>query len=197
MSATLISAQFRDPIHDAQKAFRALLSAMSRPGTIIELPQPATAPQPMGPALAAIALALLDDTTPVWLDTTLSTDTVLQYLRFHSGVRVVSDPKQAAFGFCGTPQNLTDLRLFPHGDATYPDRSATLVLQLPSLTDGPRVTLTGPGIETAISVAPAGLPDWFWQAWNENTERYPLGIDVILADGRSVIGLPRTTKASS
>ncbi|QRM32359.1 phosphonate C-P lyase system protein PhnH [Microvirga sp. VF16] len=196
MNSEVISAPFRNPIHEAQQAFRALLSATSRPGTIVELPVPPASPQPLGPTLSAIALTLLDDTTPVWLDATLATEAVLRYLRFHTGARVVSDPKQAAFGIIGSPQNLTDFRLFSYGDAAYPDRSATLVLQVPSLTGGSTVSLAGPGIETSISVTPAGLPSWFWHRWNENAASYPIGVDVILADDRSVIGLPRTIKAT-
>ncbi|PSH60871.1 phosphonate C-P lyase system protein PhnH [Phyllobacterium sophorae] len=196
MNDSIIASQFREPVHDSQATFRALLSATSRPGTIIDIPSPTTSPAPLGSALTAIALSLLDDTTPLWLDAALNTDSVTNYLRFHSGVRTVSDPREAMFGFFSCADTLIDFDRFNRGDSFYPDRSATLVVQLPSLTGGRPVSLSGPGIETETSVAPAGLPEGFWTHWNENAASYPVGIDLVLADQRSVLGLPRTTKAS-
>ena len=103
---------------------------------------------------------------------------------------------QGAVALIAAPLAMPPLTVFACGLAAYPDRSATLVLQIPSLVGGQPVSLSGPGIEHSIAVAAAGLPDWFWPAWNENAERYPLGIDVFLADGEAVVGLPRTTRAS-
>jgi len=196
MTARIISPQFDNPVHDTQQAFRALLSATSKPGTIVEPPLPRSAPAPLTPALAAIALTLLDDTTSVWIDPALASDDVLRYLRFHTGAVVVAERSSAQFAMIATLENLDDLAAFPGGDASYPDRSATLIVQLPSLTTGNQVQLAGPGIEHTIAVAPAGLPQAFWTRWNENAGRYPCGIDIIFTDGRAVMGLPRTTKAS-
>jgi len=196
MTTGPIPPQFDNPVHDTQQAFRALLSAASKPGTIVQPPLPRAVPSPLTPALAAIALTLFDDTTSVWIDPVLASDDVLRYLLFHTGATVVSDRSAAEFAMIASLENLGDLSVFPGGDPSYPDRSATLIILLPSLTAGAQIRLSGPGIETTITTAPDGLPDPFWRQWNENSSRYPCGIDIIFTDGRAVMGLPRTTKAS-
>jgi alpha-D-ribose 1-methylphosphonate 5-triphosphate synthase subunit PhnH len=196
MSIDVISAPFENPIHDAQQTFRALLSATSRPGTMVQPPLPRATPSPFTSALCSIALTLFDDTTTVWLDDTLATEDVLRYLRFHTGATIVAEQSDAAFGVIIDARNLSDFGAFSVGDATYPDRSATLIVQLPSLTGGAEVTLSGPGIERTTTVSPTGLPDGFWHWWKKNANRYPCGIDMIFTDGTAVMGLPRTTKAS-
>ncbi|MGZ9724193.1 phosphonate C-P lyase system protein PhnH [Rhizobium miluonense] len=197
MSTEAIAAQFGNPTHDTQQAFRALLSASSRPGTLQYPPLPTSAPARFSLALCAIALTLFDETTSVWLDPELLSEEVVRYLRFHTGAPLVGEKSAASFAVIVTPSLLLDLAAFPSGDSAYPDRSATLVVQVPSLTGGPEVVLRGPGIEAAISISPAGLPEGFWQIWNENSNRYPCGIDLYLTDGTAVMALPRTTKASA
>ncbi|OPY94420.1 hypothetical protein A5906_13960 [Bradyrhizobium sacchari] len=189
----MIPLAFRDPVHDSQSAFRRLLRALSRPGTPVSLPGPAEAPEPMGGPLAAIALTLADADCPIWLDPALSTERVRRYLHFHTNAPQLADPRAAAIALIGDAGWLPGLNGFHPGDAPYPDRSTTLILQLPALTGGSTVRLSGPGIETTTSLAPLGLPNWFWPAWHENAARYPLGVDIFLTDDRAVVGLPRST----
>ncbi|TBX97265.1 phosphonate C-P lyase system protein PhnH [Rhizobium laguerreae] len=196
MSIHIISAPFENPIHETQQTFRALLSATSRPGTVVRLPLPDAAPSPFTRSLCSIALTLFDDTTPIWLDDALASDDVLQYLRFHTAAAIVAERSDAAFGIMADARDLSDFSAFSVGDATYPDRSATLIVQLPSLTGGAEVNLSGPGIEHTTPASPTGLSDGFWHWWNENANRYPCGIDMIFTDGIAVMGLPRTTKVS-
>ncbi|WP_244608614.1 phosphonate C-P lyase system protein PhnH [Bradyrhizobium algeriense] len=194
MTADLIPSGFRDPVHEVQTAFRRLLKALSRPGTPVSLPGPDEPPAPMAGPLAAIALMLADADCPIWLDATLSTEPVRRYLHFHTNAPQVIDPKAATIALIGDAGRLAGLRGFHPGEAAYPDRSTTLVLQIPALTGGPAVRLSGPGIETTASLAPRGLPDWFWPFCRENAARYPLGVDIFITDDLSVIGLPRSTK---
>ncbi|QPF90799.1 phosphonate C-P lyase system protein PhnH [Bradyrhizobium commune] len=197
MTADLVPPAFRDPVHDSQSAFRRLLRALSRPGTPVSLPGPAQPPAPMGGPLAAIALTLADTDCPIWLDGALSTEPVRRYLHFHTNAPQVADTKAAAIALIGDAGRLAPIGGFHPGEAAYPDRSTTLVLQVPALTGGPTVRLCGPGIETTASFAPRGLPDWFWAAWRENAARYPLGVDIFLTDDRDVVGLPRSTKVEA
>jgi len=77
MTDTLL-AGFSDTTLDSQRAFRAALDALSRPGRIVTMPDllPDGAPVPLMPATAALALALFDYETPVWLDEAADTPAV-------------------------------------------------------------------------------------------------------------------------
>ncbi|WP_321897321.1 phosphonate C-P lyase system protein PhnH [Burkholderia cepacia] len=197
MIAVPVAPHFGDPIHDAQAAFRGLLKALSRPGTRVPLPGSEMPPAPMGAALAAVALTLADGDCPVWLDAALDSADIHRYLHIHTNAARVAAPEAAVIALIAEPQDMPQFSVFRNGEAAYPDRSATIVIQVPALEGGGTVTLRGPGIETATKIAPRGLPDWFWPAWIENTSRYPLGVDIFLVDRGSVIGLPRTTKVES
>src|SRR5205085_9658262 len=84
--ATAVAPGFTEPVLGAQTAFRAVMNAMARPGTVLPLAGIAQAPAPLLPAAAAIALALVDYETPVWLDPALAgASAVGRWLAFHSG----------------------------------------------------------------------------------------------------------------
>ncbi len=183
---------FADPVHDAQAVFRVLLSAMARPGIARTVPQELDAPAPLDSATAALALTLFDNDTPVWIDWIADTPPLRDFLRFHCGCPLSERSQAAAFALVTDPTNMPRLALLAQGIDQYPDRSATLLLQLPDLESGPPVQLRGPGIRESETIRPAGLPDWFWNDWRLNTAQFPLGVDIFLTSGRTVIGLPRS-----
>jgi alpha-D-ribose 1-methylphosphonate 5-triphosphate synthase subunit PhnH len=184
-----------DPVHDSQRIFRALLRALAHPGSRVALGQGIEGPLPLDPATAAAALTLADYDTPVWIDWIADTPQLRSYLKFHCGCPIVERSQEAAFAVVSDPENMPRLALFAQGIDQYPDRSATLLLQVPDLEQGPGVTLSGPGIREAVRIAPAGLPDWFWNDWRLNAAQYPLGVDIFLTCGEAVIGLPRSILA--
>lgn len=178
---------FADPVHDAQRTFRAALEAMARPGTIESIVAPRERPGDFAPAAVALALALADSETAIWLaDTGAAT---ADYLRFHCGCPIVDDPQAAMFalGDAGTP--LTD---FCVGDEIAPERATTVILSVEGFDKGARWQLSGPGIETRQALACSGLDPHFISFWQTNQRRFPAGIDVFLAAGESLVGLPRT-----
>lgn len=184
-----------DPVHDSQAIFRDLLSAMARPGRPVRLSRAVEAPAPLDPATAVAALTLVDNDTPLWIDWIADTPPVRAYLKFHCGCPIEERSQMAAFALVTDPSNMPRLALLAQGVDQYPDRSATLFLQLPSLEDGPVVSLVGPGIQDRAVIRPAGLPDWFWNDWRLNAAQFPLGVDIILTCGETVIGLPRSILA--
>ncbi|MGX5806003.1 phosphonate C-P lyase system protein PhnH [Bradyrhizobium sp. Arg314] len=195
MTMRSLARQFEDPIHDAQLAFRQLLTALSRPGTSVSLRQPIGSPHPLNGTMAAIALTLVDGDCPSWLSRSIATDDVRSYLHLHTNALLTAEPDTASLAFVGDAAEFLPFSCFNVGEASSPDKATTVVVRLPSLSDGPTVILGGPGIETTVAIAPAGLPDWFWPEWKTNTARYPLGVDVFLVDDSQLIGLPRSTKA--
>ena len=185
----------KDPVHDSQRIFRGLLEAMAHPGRPVALGAGIEGPVPLDPATAAAALTLTDYDTPVWIDWIADTPQVRSYLKFHCGCPILERSQDAVFAVISDPENMPRLALFAQGLDKYPDRSATILLQVPSLEAGLKVTLTGPGIRATAEVAPAGLPDWFWNDWRLNAAQFPLGVDIFLTCGETVIGLPRSVLA--
>ena len=182
-----------DPAHDNQRIFRAILLTMSRPGTVTVLGNWPRPPQGLHPAAAAVCLALVDMDTPLWMDPAASQE-VQTYLRFHCGCPMENDPGKGAFALIADGLELPDLDLFNPGDIEYPDRSATLIIQVASLNVGRGVQLTGPGIQGDIRLHVDRLDAGFWQALQHNNSRFPLGFDVILATETEIVSLPRTVQ---
>src|SRR5262249_42111267 len=95
---------FPAPVLASQAAFRALRAALARRGPARPLTPAAAAPSPLSTTAAAVALAMLDYETPVWLDAALAQPPqVADWIRLHAGARVTSDPRQAAFAFIADP----------------------------------------------------------------------------------------------
>lgn len=181
---------FSDPVFDAQAAFRAVLGAFSYPGRVHEIGAELDPPPPFDPATAALALTLLDADTRVWLDPAAKSGAAPEFLRFYCGTPF-SDEAAAHFALIAKPDTMPALGVFKIGEDRYPDGAATLVIQLPSLTAGPETVWTGPGIDGATTVRAGGLPPDFWRQWADNRALYPLGVDVVLTSGTTIIGLPR------
>ncbi|MDX8450219.1 phosphonate C-P lyase system protein PhnH [Mesorhizobium captivum] len=184
-----------DGDHSENRGFRVILQAMSRPGVPMWVDDlNAIERGQLPPAIRCIARCLFDVDSPVWLDAALNSSRARDFLSLVCGATVVADPAAAAFALIGAPADMPRINVFEAGDQDYPDRSTTLVVFVPALVGGPSVTLTGPGIETTVTIDPAGLPQWFWPAWDDNTSIFPRGVDIFLTDGVSLVGLPRTSR---
>jgi len=192
-----VALAFADPVHDSQRTFRAVMNAMARPGTIQAVAGLAAAPGPLFPVAAAVAVALADYETPLWLDAPLAASSeVAAYLTFHTGARIVAAPAHAIFALVADAGSLPDFAEFALGTDVYPDRSTTLILQVASLTDGARLRLQGPGIKGHASLAIAGLPADISARLTANHARFPRGVDLVLAGPEGVAALPRTTRVA-
>lgn len=186
-------AGFADPVFDSQRVFRGVLDAMSEPGRVITLGASPLAPGPLHPATVAIALALIDFETPVWLDAAAATTEVMAHLRFHCGCPIVDGPARARFAIIADAAAMPELGAFDGGTDEYPDRSATLIVQADRLKAGTGHRLTGPGIATEARLDAQGLPERLWEALRANHGRFPRGVDMLLTAGASLAALPRTT----
>jgi len=185
-----LSAGFADPVGAAQATFRAVLTALSEPGRVLALELALEPPPPLGPAAAAVALSLLDGDTPLWCDRT--SRGALPSLRFHTGVPLVEAPEQARFALIADAAQLPSLAAFEAGSDEYPDRSATVIVEVGALGEGRALVLRGPGIPDRRTLAVRGLPAGFAAEWHANHARFPRGIDVILTAGNRLAGLPRS-----
>lgn len=186
---------FASPVHGAQRAFRQILQAMARPGTIQDCGGELDPPSRLSPAMASVCLTLADADAPLWLSPALSTDAAVGYLKFHCNAPMLDEVGRASF-VLADGAGMPALDACALGDDRYPDRSATLVVEVPRLsTEGPGVwVLRGPGIETTATLATEGLPGDFPARWRDNAARYPCGVDLILTCGSRLAALPRTTR---
>ncbi len=188
---------FADPVFDAQSVFRGVLTALSRPGHIVDLAVSVAAPLPLVAGAAAIVAALADDTTPVYLDPALSHGAVPAWVGFHTGAPIVADPAAAIFAVLADPAEIPPFHAFQQGTAEYPDRSTTLIQQVQSLDGGgPGLVLAGPGIDGQARLAPGPLPNDFVARLRANRALFPCGIDLFLVAGSRIVGLPRSARVS-
>lgn len=194
-TATPLAPGFDDPVHNSQQAFRAALDALARPGRIECLPGLPERVPGLGAASAAIALALVDFETTVWLDD--ASTTAAAFLRFHCGCAIVDEPHRANFAFAKGFDNLPSLDSFALGSDAAPQDSTTLIVEVEDLfSDGPLV-LTGPGIERQHRLGVTGFDAGRIAERMALAELFPRGLDVFLTCGQRVSGLPRTSRITS
>jgi alpha-D-ribose 1-methylphosphonate 5-triphosphate synthase subunit PhnH len=183
---------FADPVHDAQTTFRAVLDAMAHPGRICPVGAGLDPPRPLHPASAAVALTLIDQETPLFLDAAM--DCTAAWFGFHAGAPIVSDPARAHFVLVSSLPDLTTLRM---GSDEAPEASATLILQLAALGDGKAYRLDGPGLRQPTSLLAAGLPETFVGSWRRNHALFPRGVDIVLCAGDKLAALPRSVSVET
>ena len=180
-----LSPGFVDPVADAQSCFRAVLDAMARPGKTHTV-SGIFAPAPLCNAAAAVLLTLADHETPLWLDPAVAE--ARTWIGFHTGAPIVS----AAQAMFAIGLALPDLAALQDGSDEMPETSATVILQLASLTAGQQYLLEGPGWREPRLVTIDGLPRDFVSIWQRNRALYPRGIDLILCAGDRLAALPRS-----
>jgi alpha-D-ribose 1-methylphosphonate 5-triphosphate synthase subunit PhnH len=185
---------FVDAPIDSQRVFRTILEAMARPGTIVEVPVTVDTPSPLDPATAALLLCLVDHESPVWFDSAAASAETLAWIRFHCGCPISTDPAAASFAVVADAAATPPLAAFHAGSDEYPDRSATIILQVASLIAGDGWTLEGPGIREQAILSVAGFPPRFKEWVRANHELFPRGVDLIFTCGAQLAALPRSTR---
>jgi len=218
MSDTL-SPGFADPVADAQACFRAVLDAMARPGRVHEV-RGLMAPAPLCNAAGAVLLTLVDHETALWLDPAAAAargwiafhtgapivDTPATAM-FALALSLPDPappapsqpvpslpPRSQPAGSRPDPTPPTSplaLSALPAGMDEAPETSATLIVQVASLSSGRRFRLSGPGLREPATLAVDGLPADFAAAWALNHGRFPRGFDLVLCAGDRLAALPR------
>ncbi|MFB9151474.1 phosphonate C-P lyase system protein PhnH [Roseovarius ramblicola] len=185
METAALGGGFNEASVDAARAFRAVMRAMARPGTI-ERVAGAAPPAPLSVAAGVAVLVLCDPGTLVYLAGGHDTRGLRDWIGFHTGAPVVAERGAAMFAL-GVWEALAPLDGYALGEAEFPDRSATLIVEVERLEPyGAR--LTGPGIKGASALS---LPEV--AAFQANAARFPLGLDFLLCCGNRLAGLPRSS----
>lgn len=180
---------FADPVVDAQRCFRAVLEAMSRPGTLHHVGGNLRGPPPLAPSAAAVLLTLTDGDTPVWLAAPFAE--ARDWIAFHCGATIMPRIQDAAFAVA---DEMPDLAMLNTGSDEIPEDGATLILQVRGFERGMKLRLAGPGLAAPATVAVDGLPAGFVAAWEANHALYPRGIDLILCAEETLAAFPRSLR---
>lgn len=183
---------FRDPARDGNVVFRAVMDAMARPGDVVAIDAGLVPPPPLKPAMAAVALALLDFETRFWLPADAADGRT--WIRFHSGARIADDPGAADFVLVPRGNACPSLDALMLGSDEEPHRSATVVLGVRGFKAGRKLRLAGPGIREPRVLEIDGLAEDTLAARIALSARFPRGVDLILTAGRELAAIPRTTK---
>ncbi len=185
MIADALSGGFAEGPLQSARAFRAVLEAMARPGTIHRVAG-AVPPAPLSVAAGVVLLTLADPTTRLHLAGRADCRPLRDWIAFHIGAPLV--PADEADLAVGSWDDLQPVSRFRIGAPDYPDRSATLIVEVDRLVNhGP--ALAGPGIELVTWL---NLPET--AAFRANRALFPLGFDTILVSGDRLAGLPRSTR---
>lgn len=184
MQIQTLDGGFATPPVDAAHAFRAIMTAMAQPGTIVTLAG-ALPPAPVSVAAGVALLTLCDPETPLFLGTGHDTAALRDWITFHCAAPfVTAGLAHFAYGIW----DALPLDDFPLGSSEYPDRSATLIIELPELTNSGAV-LRGPGIKDQAQLSlPAIAP------FQRNAALFPRGLDFIFTCGDRLAALPRSTR---
>ena len=185
MQTQTLDGGFATPPIDAAHAFRRVMEAMARPGTV-HMIAGAAPPAPLSPAAGAVILTLCDAETPLHLAGAADCDAVRAWIAFHTGAPLVAAPR-CMFAVGSWPA-LVPLSAYRPGTPEYPDRSATLIVEMEALS-AEGALLRGPGIEDSALLS---LPEI--AAFRGNAALFPLGLDFFLTRGARVAALPRSTQ---
>lgn len=185
MIAATLSGGFSDVPRQSARAFRAILEAMARPGTIHQV-DGAAPPAPLSLASGVALLTLADPTTRLHLAGDTDCPTVRDWVAFHIGAPLTcAEDADFAVGTWTALQPVTRFRI---GQPDYPDRAATLIVEMERLVNhGP--ALSGPGIALVTWLS---LPET--AAFHANRAMFPLGFDCLFTCGDRLAGLPRSTR---
>lgn len=180
---------FADPVGQAQGCFRAVLEAMSRPGTVMAAGEGLVPPVPLDAATAAVLLTLVDAETKLALAGGCAT--ARDWVVFHCGAPVVDAAGDAEFVVAAA---MPDLATLEAGSDEAPEEGATLVLQVAGFGHGQKLVLAGPGLKVPAVLEVEGLPDDFVAQWGRNHKLFPRGVDLILCAGDRLAALPRSVR---
>jgi alpha-D-ribose 1-methylphosphonate 5-triphosphate synthase subunit PhnH len=180
---------FVDPVSGAQGCFRAVLAAMASPGSVHAAGEGLSPPAPLGSAMAAVLLSLVDGDSTLALEGDYAA--AQDWLVFHCGAEMEDDPAAAAFVVART---LPDMATLSTGSDEAPEDAATLLLEVAGFGEGQKLLLSGPGLAAPTEFQVAGLPADFAVAWARNHALFPRGVDIILCAGTRLAALPRSLR---
>jgi alpha-D-ribose 1-methylphosphonate 5-triphosphate synthase subunit PhnH len=169
-----------DPVHDTRRTFDGLLSAMSRPGTIHTVPEPAD---------HAVVATLVDHEVRLATD-----DQTLRDALADQGRLDAAPPDTADIVHARDPTQV-DVCECPRGSLVEPSDGATIIYRVELLADdaagGTHLTVSGPGVAGTATLT-VGLPETALSALADAQADYPRGVDAVFATESRLAAIPRS-----
>lgn len=185
---------FTDIVSESQASFRTVMDAFSYPALARDFSARSSAWGAMPATAVTLLLTLVDQDTAIWLDHPYAEDDELRAcIAFYCGAPIVAEPARAAFAFISDAARIGDFARFAQGDADFPDRSTTLVVQTEDLHCGPHI-FSGPGVREPRGFGADRLIADFGVQWQKNRRSFPLGVDLIFVTDAKIVALPRSLR---
>jgi len=200
-----------DHVFDSQHIFRVLLNTMARPGKISILPNLAINPPAENPYPFLVLLALLDREINFSIQGNVKNpEEITRYLQLNTGGKP-GEVETSDFIFVYGGSSKGEVYKAKIGSFEYPDRSATIVYAIDSISnftpeyicnytldrraseEEVSLELSGPGIKEKCILTFSGIG----KEEIENlisVREYPLGIDAIFCDKKGrIVSIPRSS----
>ncbi|MEH7386376.1 phosphonate C-P lyase system protein PhnH [Bacillus sp. JJ1521] len=190
-----------DIVHDLQAVYRKMIDSTSRPGLISNLKREAELLEAdiqteCTASLIVAALTLLDQevTFNVVSENEETISAIINQFTYAKPANI----DQADYIFVlkdAKASSLKDvLEKAKPGTLKNPQHSATIFVEAEKVMLGGSILLTGPGIQSTVSVEIDTQDDWIKCSQEKNKE-YPLGVDLMFIDKEhQLLSLPRTTQ---
>ncbi|MFJ7511420.1 phosphonate C-P lyase system protein PhnH [Peribacillus simplex] len=187
-------------VHDIQTVYRKLVTATSRPGTLVVLEREAKTLDVQMECLSStilLARTVLDPEVTFKVIAKEEEETVSRKINQLTYSKPVDLP-EADFIFilhnASDEQIKEALNKAKVGNLLNPHESAMIILEVPDVTKGDSMILSGPGIQQESFISLPNVSAWLG-ARNEKNIEFPLGIDMYFVDQQDrLIALPRTTQ---
>ena len=176
-----------DPVHDTRGCFRALVDAMSRPGTV--------ATSPTEPAAYAVLATLVDHEVTLY-----SPDDRIKTALANEGRLTEADREQADIVHAPEP-DACPVGELSRGSLKEPSDGATVVYRVDGLQSdaeipaaGTELTLSGPGVDGRRRLGVEGFTPADARALAATQDSYPRGVDAVLTTETEIAAVPRSVE---
>ncbi len=175
----------------SRQCLRAVLSAASCPGAIVEVPDARPNSEKLSAAGFAVCCALLSMDSRLWLSSDLRRDaSLVAWLRFQCGATGGAHSSNANLALLGAAE-WDGLDRFRFGDAQSPRISTTVIVEVDSLHESGGIIVHDAECETDRPLDVRGLGLSFWHDVNRNYERAPCGLDFLLTWNDCMVAITR------
>ncbi|MDF2036230.1 phosphonate C-P lyase system protein PhnH [Cytobacillus oceanisediminis] len=190
-----------DVVHDLQAVYRKLVDSSSRPGLISDLGKEAALldgekTAGCSSSILLLALTLLDPevTFKVYGGNAEALEKEINQLTFAKAVQADQADYLILLQDAGAGSLEHAIEMANPGTFINPHKSAVIIAETEVITEGDKLLLSGPGIQTSTGINVELAGNWI-EKRNEKNKEYPTGVDLVFVDrNHQLLSLPRTTQ---